>query len=250
MMNIKKIKINFSFYLFIILFLFSGFKNSLIYILLIFIVHELGHIFFCVIFNVKILKLEIYPFGGIFYFNKEYNIEIYKDFLISSGGIIFQMLLFLINRFFCSFEILDYYNLFFLSFNSLPIIPFDGSKILYILISKFFSYYYSFIAYLFISISFLLFFFLMNLFNCYSCLLVIVFSLFFTYKEYKDFPLIFNKFLIERFLHNYKYKKKKYIRKYDIKHLCRGKVCFFLLDSYENEKKLLSKKFDNSSYIW
>ena len=250
MMNIKKIEVNVSTYFFIILCLFSGFMFRLPYLLLIFLVHELGHILFCFFFKVNILKLEIYPFGGVFQIDKDLNIEIYKDFLISFGGILFQIIFFFINRFLLKNTTLEHYNLLFLSVNLLPIIPFDGSKLILITLSKFISFYYSYIFYFFFSIFTDIILLINHPFFSYNSLSIVIFSIYFIYKEIRDFPLIFNKFLMERFLNKYNLNKQIYINKNNLIYLRRGKECFFLVDSYENEYKLLSKKFDNSSYIW
>lgn len=247
MMNIKTIKVHFTTYLFILLLLFSGYKKFIFPILFVFIIHELGHIFFTYIFKIKIIKFDIYPFGGILKLNKLLNIEIYKDFLIASGGIIFQLLLKIVIY---KFEIINYYNNLFLLINILPIIPFDGSKILYIFVSKFLSFYRSRILYFSASLISIIIYLIYSYTNRNFNLVYFLFTFSFFIKEIKEFPYFINLFLLERYIHKFKYKKKKYYTNCNLL-LLRRMVNGYFLDSYwKSEDNILSKKFDNSSYFW
>lgn len=152
MKNIKRIKINFLTYLFIILFIFSGYKSTIVYISLVFIVHEIGHLFFLIIFNIEISSFSIYPFGGIIKFYEGINIKFYKSLLINLGGILFQLILILLNIIFFKNSYIKYYNNLFLFINVIPIIPFDGSKLLLLISSKLISFHSSRNIYIFSSI--------------------------------------------------------------------------------------------------
>ena len=76
--------------------LLAGYIKNISIILIIVLIHELGHVFFFRIYNIEIEKIVIYPFGGVTYINKRIHERIYKDILISLGGIIFQLGLFVI----------------------------------------------------------------------------------------------------------------------------------------------------------
>lgn len=152
MKNIKRIKINFLTYLFLILFIFSGYKSIVVYISLVFVVHEIGHLFFLIIFNIEISSFSIYPFGGIIKFYEGINIKFYKSLLINLGGILFQLILLLLNIIFFKNSYIKYYNNLFLFINLIPIIPFDGSKLLLLISSKLISYHSSRNIYIFSSI--------------------------------------------------------------------------------------------------
>ena len=152
MKNIKRIKIDFLTYLFLILFIFSGYKSTIVYISLVFVVHEIGHLFFLIIFNIEISSFSIYPFGGIIKFYEGINIKFYKSLLINLGGILFQLILLLLNIIFFKNSYVKYYNNLFLFINVIPIIPFDGSKLLLLISSKLISYHSSRNIYIFSSI--------------------------------------------------------------------------------------------------
>ena len=209
MMNISKIKINLFTYLFIILFIFSGFKKDLIILIFVFIIHEFGHLFFIKFFNIEILSVEIYPFGGMIKTNNFINYPIYKNILISSGGLLFQIILYFINLFFLKNEIISFYNNLIFITNLIPVVPLDGSKIAYFIFLKFFSYYKSLII-----------------------------------------SYLFHRFLLERYLFDFNFKKNKYYKNTNLKNLAINKYGFFLEKTWKTEKEILSKKFDNCSYIW
>ena len=95
---LNKIKIDNITYLIILISLLSGYIKHTFIIFTIVLIHELGHVFFFYIFNIEIESINIYPFGGITKVNKKIHERIYKDVLISLGGIIFQILLFIIVR--------------------------------------------------------------------------------------------------------------------------------------------------------
>ena len=245
MTSINKIKINVLTYLFIILFLFSGFKSILLPIILIFVVHEMGHIFFCFLFKVEIIKIEIYPFGGIIKLNNLINYSPIKSLFVSLGGLLFQLILYVLNIFIIKNDIISTYNLKILLLNVMPIIPLDGSKILQVMLSFFFSFYKSlFFSYL---ISLILLVYL--IIYTYNPALII-FLIGFLIKEICNFSYLFNRFLLERYLYDFKFKKYKYLKKCNLKKLCVNRYCFFFEKSWKSEKEILSKKFDNCSYIW
>ena len=59
--------------------------------------------------------------------------------------------------------------------------------------------------------------------------------------EYLKRNHYFNKFLLERYLSNYRFKKIKYIT--SIESMCRDKTHFFLRDRIYTEKEILKKYF-------
>ena len=129
MMNIKKLKIKVNYltlYFLLILFLCGYIKNALI-IFGIVIFHELGHILISIILGYKIKSVELFPFGGITKIDNIYNSSFINNFLISIMGAVFQCILFIFFK--DSFFIKINYSI--MLFNLLPIIPLDGSKILF-----------------------------------------------------------------------------------------------------------------------
>jgi len=135
MKSIKNLfKVNISIYFLILTFLFTGLIKNIILIYLIVIIHELGHIFIVKLLKYKIIKVDIYPMGGVTTINKKINTSIKHEILISIFGIVFQIILgfiFLIMFKFSYISSNTYvlfinYNKTIMLFNMLPIIPLDG----------------------------------------------------------------------------------------------------------------------------
>lgn len=206
----KIIKINFvTIYFLLILFLCGYLKIGLI-IFLIVIIHELGHVFFALLFHYKILNITIYPFGGITKINKDLNTPIYKELLIASGGVIFQLILFLIinylplSIYFKSNFIK--YNFSILFFNLLPIIPLDGSVILNSFLNMIFSYKKSYYIYFFISVIGIFLYLFTNIWFSLNNYLIISLFVIKTIYAWKNYKFLLNRFLLERYINKYEYK--------------------------------------------
>ncbi len=176
------------------------FKAYIIYTLII-LVHEIGHIFAGIILKWPILKVTIYPFGCMTTFNNKLNSSSIEEFLILIYGPLFQILFNMIYP--------TSYHYFILIFNLLPIYPLDGSKLVFLLLNKITSYYYSYI-YIFIISYITIFILLINRFNLIN-ILILLYLLWDIYKYYKLLPSIMYKFYYERYKYRYKYKKDKII---------------------------------------
>lgn len=234
MRNIFKIHI--FFYIFAFICILTGYFKDYIYITLIIFIHELGHIIIAKYFNWNIDKVIILPIGEITIFNEKINRPLKEEFLIAIMGPIFQMILFF---FFKNIKLMRY-NLGLLIFNLLPIMPLDGSKIFNIIFNKFLSFKHSHI--LSIVISFLTIVICIYLKFNFVVLITIFFLFIKTVQEIKNHRYLFNKFLFERYIYNFNFKKKKVIKKKenmkrDYKHLFKGK-------KYITEKEFLRKLFD------
>ena len=247
----KKIKIHYTYYIISISFILTGeFLNLLIFTSLI-IIHELGHYLACLLVKINVKKIIIYPYGGITKTEDIIDIDFKSELLISISGIIMQFIYFLIiNLLYKNYLIREYtYNLFYnyhysmLIFNLIPIYPLDGSKILNAFLNVITTYKNSLsitiiISYIFIIILSLLFF---NLNKIIA--FVIIFLMLEVNRLYKQRKELFNKFLLERYLNNFEFKKKKTIMsvnkmKKDYKHL------FYIDGRYLTENYFLKKMFD------
>lgn len=191
--------------------------------------------------GIKIDEIYIYPLGGISKFNMDLNISIKKELLILINGPLFQYLAYLIlliimpNR----KEIINIYHYSILSFNLLPIYPLDGGKLLKLLFNKFINYKNSLkliinLSYLVLLIIFFIFKKNINLFIMTSLLLILI------TKEKNKINYIYNKYLLERYLNNYKFKNTKIIS--DINNLYRDNKHIIKQDNtYYLEKEYLEK---------
>ena len=153
-------RIDGSTYLLMLFGLLSGYIKNVFIILIIVLIHETGHVFFFYLFNIEIESIVIYPFGGVSKINKRIHERIYKDIFISLGGILFQLILFIIvyflykNGFIVSstYHMYNTYNRSIILFNLIPIIPLDGSKLFFALFTKFLSFRLSYILMIIVGI--------------------------------------------------------------------------------------------------
>ncbi len=216
----------------------GNFKNFIIFSAII-IVHETGHIVGAWIFKWKIDKVILLPFGGITIFKENIDKSLKQELIIALLGPLFQILFYLIFKDNATF---NHYNMAILLFNLLPIYPLDGSKILNIFFNELVSFKKSHILTIVVSeitLFFLLFKTRINL----LLLLILFFLIVEIVKEIVKHKYYFNRFLLERYLYNYNYKKRKTITKLtqmkkQTKHL------FKIGNIYHSEKEVIKKLFD------
>ena len=206
----NKFKIHPFTYIFIFIIIINGEFNKFASIMNIILFHELGHILSGLFFKWKIDKIIILPFGCLTIFDEKINKPIFEEFIISISGFIFQIiqLFFIANK---------KYSIILLLFNL--ILPFKISHLI--------SVYISFIA---------IFFYNNNL----IVILIISLLLFNTIKQLYNHKYIFNKFILERKIYSFNFKKFKQVKsiknfKRDYRHL--------ILDNgrYITEKEYLNR---------
>jgi len=234
---ISKIKIHPLFYIVAIITIITGFFKEFSYIMLIILVHEIGHILTSIYFKWNIDKIVILPFGCITIFNEKINRPLLEELLIALSGPIMQLIVFSFNP----NPVILRYHYFLLFFNLLPIIPLDGSKILNLLFNYLLPFKLSHT--LTIIISFLLPSFLIFLKFNLIIFMVLIFLILKIIEELFNHKNIFNKFLMERYLYNFNFKKRKIIKNIDnmfrdYKHL------FYIDNKYQTESEILQKRFD------
>lgn len=197
------------FYFFTFLFLITGhIYNYLLFTLIIFI-HELGHTFTACFFKWKIDKIYIYPYGGISKFNTLINVYNYQEFLVLIAGPLIQIIFMFIFLNFISIKyhsIFIFYNMFILIFNLLPIYPLDGGKLIKILFSEIFSFKFSFNLIFFISSILIGILLGLSLIIKNYIFFVIIIFLFFKLLDI-NINEIYNKFILERYLYNFNFKR-------------------------------------------
>ncbi len=197
----------------------------------------MGHAITGIILGYKLDKITIYPYGGITTFNLPLNIPLKKELIILIMGPIIQVIGYLILRNYYSNIKIYHYTL--LIFNMLPIYPLDGGKIFNILCGYFFNYLKSFYITFFISIIFIILVIIYNIKNFnLNLLLMIIFMFYKLLNTYHKRYYYYNRFLLERYLYNYHFKRIKNINNY--KSFYRDRKHFI---KFQNEKDFLKHYF-------
>lgn len=242
---ISKIEIHPFTYFVLVLAIITGHFHDVTMLFILFFIHELGHIFTALFFHWKIEKIKFLPFGGVTIFQEDINRPSKEEWWIVAMGPLFQTLAYVSC---CSFfnEQFLYYHLFFFGFNLLPIVPLDGSKIVTLILERFFSFSKSHVGIIYLSI------FLTSLFCFYTMILhnlVLTIAFFFlfcqTWIEVRKHAMLCEKFFLERYLKSFSFKKHcfvsgvdPYLMKRDYKHL------FYENGTYYTEKEVLKEYFD------
>lgn len=212
-----KFDIHYSFLIIALGLVLTGYFSNLIAFLSLIIVHELGHAITATLLKYKVEKIIIYPYGGITMLDTMINTNIYKDLLVAVSGIIFQCIYFFVIYFlYINGFVREYiYNLFLIYhksmilFNLFPIIPLDGFKIMNLLLSKYFNFNLSNNLSVLISLISIIILIVSDIFEKnYSVVLIISILMRNIYNFYNQISYIYNRFLLERYLYNFNYKKR------------------------------------------
>ena len=184
------------------------------------LIHELGHFLTASCLGLKTDKIYLYPYGGISKFSTNVNISRKEEWLILLMGPIFQLIFYFLGYLIIDNnylkETLTNYHVFLLYFNLLPIYPLDGGRIMFLMFTYFKSYKKSF--YLSIYISYIVGVLLLTYFLLTKSLflfLVLTLLILKTKKEKELFPFIFEKYLLERILYIFSFKKRKIVNQVD-----------------------------------
>lgn len=213
-------------------------------------VHELGHFITAILFHIEVDKIYIYPFGGISKFQLSLNENQWKELVILVMGPFLQCVFYvalLKLAFFSRYQnLITVYHYTILVFNLLPIYPLDGGKLLNIFLSFQVSFqkslnitfFISYVTIILISFYLLIHYFSMNV------IIIISFLLYKIKREEGKKKYLFDKFLLERYLNQYRFRKRKRVE--DINDFMRGKNHLVRNgERYYTEKEILYRKFHN-----
>ena len=205
-------------------------------------VHEIGHFVTAMYYGWKTDKIYIYPYGGYSKFNDDINRPLKEEFIILIMGPLVQIIYY---YFLKSIGVnnIDIYHYSVLIFNLLPIYPLDGGKFLNILISYKLSYKDSYIWTIIISggIFFICFALIIKFFLSLSILIMFILLLYKLLESYRDRHFHFNKFILERYINKYDFKKIKVVRR--VEKMSRDYKHVFNKDGYYNTEKEELKKY-------
>ncbi len=248
---LNKISIDKSCYIFIILALLSAHFQMLLIISFLLLIHECGHFFTALIFKWPTEKIVFYPFGGVSKFSHAINCSLKEEILVLLMGPIMQLIFYyfltnvdIFTNYYSSITIINYSILI---FNLLPIYPLDGGRLLHCFICYFTSYNLSFKIIYFISYLLLLIIILLFIYNpSINLLLIFIILIIKLLKEQKLTNYYKEKFLLERYLYKYNFKKSKIVTKEnnfkrDYHHLLK------IGQKYLLEEEYLKNKYKNNS---
>lgn len=246
------------FFLVIISVLTGLFKDFLIFFSIIFI-HEMGHTITALYYKWNIKSIKFYPFGGLIKFDEYINRPIKEEFWIVVSGIGFQFIYYffilLIHKLYyisdTTFIAFKSYHYSIVIFNLIPVYPLDGIKVFNILLNKCLPFKISHLISIFISYIFGLIFIIFSFYNylSFNALLIIFLIINKIIEEHKNHRYYFNKFIFERYLYNFDFKKVKIIKGNNVNKMYKDKKHVFKLKGrHITEKKLLKTKFDRNKY--
>lgn len=214
------------------------------------LVHELGHFLTAMMLGIQVDKIYLYPFGGISKFYLSFNELLWKELLVLIMGPIFQILCYFIlshlSYFSDYYELIHVYHYSILFFNLLPIYPLDGGKLFHLLLSYQISFKRSFLISIFFSYFTVFVFSVYFLLKDFSLNMIVIIS-FLIYKvrlESKQKDYMMDKFLLERYLHSFHFKKRKNVTSLD--EFMRNRNHLIKINGkYYTEKEILANKFHN-----
>lgn len=232
-------------YLFALIAIFTASFREFFIICFLVIIHEIGHFMMAFFLGCEIDKIYIYPMGGISKFKMDLNIGITSEFLILLMGPIFQMIAFnilviLMPKY---YQVISIYNYGILIFNLLPVYPLDGGKLVSLILQSKYPFKKSLIVTFYISYFIVLVLFLINLYSfSINLFIIVMFLLYKVNKEEKEINYLYERFLLERYLNNYKFRKGSIVD--DISKLKRGRHHLIRIENrYYFEEEILEKKY-------
>lgn len=220
--------------------------------------HEIGHFLTAKILNIEVDKIYFYPLGGISKFNLQYNEKFIKELLIIISGPIAQhltsiMLVLLMPKY---KELINTYHYGILIFNLLPIVPLDGGKLLTLFLTNIYPFKKSITISIKLAYATLIIILIINLNSLkLNSIFLLLFLFFKIKKESSKTSCIYEKFLLERYLNNYRFKKSKLISSpqnfYKHKrHIIKENGLYFLENDYLQKKYKKNKKnVDNTNTL-
>lgn len=241
---LSKIEFHYTYLIIAFGFIITGYFYNLILFSSLVLVHELGHILCMKYYKIKINKIIIYPYGGYTKVEDIIDRNIDEELIIAVFGVFLQSCFYvIINLLGYGSSLFTLYHFSILIFNLLPIYPLDGFKIVNLYLSKYFNYNLSNIISLIISIIFLSLLIILG-FNNYSYFMIIVMLCYNVYNFYINIDNLYNRFIIERYLYDFKFNKVKVIN--NINKMYRNRKHLFINKrGLVDEKRKLANLFEN-----
>ncbi len=225
--------------------------HYIITILVIILIHEFGHAYVAFLLGYKIDEVLLLPFGGITKIDKKINTPLKDEIKIAWAGVLSQSIILLLTFVLFKINIINEkyyivfktYNILIIIFNLIPIVPLDGYIIIKSMLEKVFNIKTSFIISNVLSLLLLLLFLGLNYLKGLNNYIIISFLMYKVVLEVKDYNKTYNKFVLERYLYDFNFKKIKVVKKMN----AFFKDCYHILvldNKRIDEKHFLTKMFD------
>ncbi len=209
------------------------------------IIHELGHFITALCLRWPVRKVVIYPYGGCSYFDNDINVPLWQELLVLIMGPLMQIIVVnILPLDIDNLVLLHRYSNLILIFNLLPIYPLDGGRLIQIVLSYFISYYRVLVITFYFSwlLFFCLFFSSIFFYPNFILSLVLGLLLITLWQERHKTSYMYRKFLLERYLNNYQFRRRKQISNH--KQMKRDVMHTYSL--YYNEKEYLKELFNGN----
>ncbi len=200
----------------------TGYIKYMALVILIILIHELGHIVIAYFLKREIQEVCLLPFGGYVKMNSIVSSDIVEDLFIAGGGIFFQtifgFLLIILYKFNLMdksiFEFLNSYNIIIILFNLVPVSPLDGAKMLRCVFEVFVPFRKVFVIIYLLSVFILVSIGFTNYQIVLDNVFVFVFLVVSSFLEYKNRRYVLNRFYLERITRKFSYPYKN-IKRYE-----------------------------------
>jgi len=205
----NRLKFDPSFYAMTLLAIMLGYLNEYVIFALTIIVHELGHLTMAFFYKWDLVELKFFAFGGVMEFKGELNKSNKEDLIISSGGILFNIIMLIVLYVLRSntvsaihINLINYAiwaQLFVIIFNSIPLPPLDGSRIVYAILCQFIPY--KKVLQIVKGMNSILITFLIAttfLYNIRQIFIIVTFLSYSTIKYNKEVDYLFQRFLLQK----------------------------------------------------
>lgn len=201
-------------------FVLTGHYLNLLVFTSLILVHELGHCLLAWIQGLRVLKIVIYPFGGITKLDVLVNLDLYQELIVACYGVIMQFLFYLLVCFLhhqglirdYTMDLYTLYNGQMIFFNLLPVYPLDGGRIFNLLFSRYFCFSLANDLTILVSLMTIFFLIIFSVYRCNYSNVMIIFILFtYLWKFYQKRKYLYQRFLVERYLYSFEYPKIKIV---------------------------------------
>lgn len=261
----NRLKFDPSFYAMTLLAIMLGYLNEYMIFALTIIVHELGHLTMAFFYKWSLVELKFFAFGGVMEFKGELNKSNKEDFIISSGGILFNIItliiLYVVKENIVSpiyMNFIDYAiwaQLFVIIFNSIPLPPLDGSRMIHAILCQFISY--KKVLQLIKRMNCILiitFIAITTLYNIRQFFVIVIFLSYSTIKYNKQIDYLFQRFLLQKSMYVNVDLPKKIVKSsndYWESKIYRGYLNIFeIKNRLYDEKKYLKLKYEEKETLF